>query len=190
MASIVGIVNRGLIAIGADPITALGDGSNNANAAGAVYAQARDELLRAHPWNFAMARARPAKLAAAPEFGFAHAFQLPADWLRTVALTADPGGRHALRHKHEGRTVLADAETVHLRYVRRVEDPNVMDPLFRTALALKLAMEVADRVAHSETKVGRVAEQLERAVRLAKAVDGMEDHPDRLPAGSWTGVRG
>lgn len=47
------IVNLGLVRLGATRITSLSDGSNNANEANAIYTLIRDEVLRAHPWNFA-----------------------------------------------------------------------------------------------------------------------------------------
>lgn len=48
------IVNLALVRIGAKRITSLTDGSRNANEANAIYALVRDEVLRAHEWNFAI----------------------------------------------------------------------------------------------------------------------------------------
>jgi hypothetical protein len=47
------IVNKALIRLGAKTITALNDGSNNANVANEIYADTRDDLLRTHEWGFA-----------------------------------------------------------------------------------------------------------------------------------------
>lgn len=189
MASIVGICNRALTAIGADTVTALTDGSNNANACNEVYEDARDELLRAHPWNFAVARAKLGRLADAPTFGFRYAYQLPADWLRSVSAHGSADGAGTARHKHEGSTIQSDAEDIYLRYIRRVTDTNRMDSMFRTALSFRVALDVADRVTHTETKVARVAQQFEKALRAAKSVDSQEDQPDIVPAGSWITAR-
>lgn len=189
MASIVDICNRALIAIGADTITALTDGSNNAHACNDVYESARDELLRLHPWNFAVARSRLGRLAEAPVFGFRFAYQLPSDWIRTLSVHGDDTGGVTVAYRQEGRTLHADAAALYLRYICRVSDPNRMDPLFRTALSLRIALDVTDRVSHSESKVARVARQFERALRAAKAVDSQEDRPDALPTPSWLAVR-
>ena len=50
------IVNVALRKIGATAITALDDGSTNANIAQDLYDEIRDSLLRSHPWNFATKR--------------------------------------------------------------------------------------------------------------------------------------
>ena len=47
------IVNLALVRLGASRITALTDGSRNANEANAIYSLIRDEVLRSHPWSFA-----------------------------------------------------------------------------------------------------------------------------------------
>lgn len=51
------IVNMALVRIGANTIESLSDGSRNANAANEVYELLRNELLKAHLWNFATRRA-------------------------------------------------------------------------------------------------------------------------------------
>lgn len=189
MASIVGLCNRALVAIGAETITAITDGGNNANACNEVYEDARDEMLRAHPWNFAVARAKLGRLAEAPAFGFRYAYQLPSDWLRTISVHGDEAGVATVRHKHEGRAIHSDAADIYLRYIRRITDVNMMDAMFRTALSIRIALDVVDRVAHSESKVARVAKQFEQALRAAKSVDSQEDQPDEIPAGSWIAAR-
>ena len=47
------IVNLALVRLGATRITALNDGTKNANEANAIYSLIRDEILRDHPWSFA-----------------------------------------------------------------------------------------------------------------------------------------
>ena len=48
------IANLALVRIGAERITSLTDGSRNANEINAVFTLIRDEVLRSHPWNFAI----------------------------------------------------------------------------------------------------------------------------------------
>src|SRR5690606_5587709 len=85
MADITGICNSALAKIGAARITGLAEGSRNAGLCAELYDKCRDDLLRAHSWNFAAARAKLARAAEAPAFGPAHAYVLPADWIRCVA---------------------------------------------------------------------------------------------------------
>ena len=192
MADVVGICNSALAKIGAARIVSLTEGSKNANVCAEQYDKLRDDLLRGHAWNFAIRRAKLARLAEAPAFGFARAYQLPADWLRTVAVQDDadetPGAR--LRYRIEGRRLLSDAEAVYLRYVARVTDPNAMPPDFREALAALLGRELAVPLAQSVNLQQVLDEQFRRRLRRARSVDAVEDFPDDLPPGRWVAVRG
>lgn len=51
------IVNIALVRLGANTISSLAESTRNAVAANKVWANARDEVLEAHPWNFATRRA-------------------------------------------------------------------------------------------------------------------------------------
>src|SRR3546814_4634282 len=84
MADVTGICNSALAKIGAARITALGEASRNASLCAELYDKCRDDLLRAHSWNFATARAKLARADTAPAFGPAYAYALPADWIRCV----------------------------------------------------------------------------------------------------------
>lgn len=109
MASEVEICNSALIKLGDDTITSLTDDSKRARLCNAQFARLRDEVLRAHPWNFAIRRASLAKLSQAPAFEFAAAFRLPEDpYCLRVLLLFDgsaPQGISRHRWKIEGRTL-------------------------------------------------------------------------------------
>ncbi len=117
MASIVGICNSALIKLGASTILSLTEGSKNANLCNEQYEKLRDDLLRAHPWNFAAARQKLARLADAPAFGFAYAYQLPAAFLRAIEVSGNDSGRGGAAYKIEGRTIcaLGDAAAMPVR---------------------------------------------------------------------------
>src|SRR3546814_12782163 len=102
MADVTGICNSALAKIGAARITALGEASRNASLCAELYDKCRDDLLRAHSWNFATARAKLARADTAPAFGPASAYALPADWIWPVtAPDIAHGGAH-LAHQDEG----------------------------------------------------------------------------------------
>ncbi len=189
MASTVGICNSALIKLGATTIMSLTEGSRNANLCLEQYEKLRDDLLRAHNWNFAIMRARLARLSSAPAFGFAHAWQLPTDWLRTVAVFDSPAGAGAVRYRIEGRRILADAEALWLRYVARIEDPNEMDASFREALAWRLAVDFAVPIAQSSTALRDAEEGFRSALVRARSVDAIEDFPEAPPESDWVAMR-
>jgi hypothetical protein len=185
MASVVGICNSALVKLGATRIVSLTEGSKNANLCSEQFAKIRDDLLRGHSWNFAMARAKPAQLDASPAFGFDHAFQLPASFMRAVTVHPDDGGRAPVAYKIEGRQLLADSSEIYLRFVSQVTDPNVMDPAFRETLAWALAFDLAIPITQSSTTREQMAHGLRDALSKAKSVDAIEDFPETTPDTAW-----
>lgn len=189
MASTAGICNSALIKLGATTIMSLTEGSRNANLCLEQYDKLRDDLLRAHAWNFATRRAKIARLTAEPAFGFAHAYQLPSDWLRTIAVHDNDGGSGTARYRIEGRRILSDAENIWVKYIGRVDDANEMDPAFREALAWKLAIDLAVPITQSTTALREAEEGFRRALIKARSVDAIEDFPDTMPESDWVALR-
>jgi len=189
MSDVTGICNSALAKIGAARITALDEGSKNASLCAELYERCRDDLLRAHTWNFATARAKLARQAEAPVFGYAYAYALPADWIRSVAAHGDEGGKSALIYRIEASSLLCDAEDVYLRYIRRVENANSMPADFREALACLLARELAVPIAQSNTLEEKLEARFRTRLRRARTTDGLEDQPEPMPVGAWAAVR-
>lgn len=189
MADVTGLCNSALAKVGAARITALDEGSKNANLCAELYERCRDDLLRAHSWNFATARAKLAKLSETPVFGFSAAFALPADWIRSVAAYGHEDGIGPLEFKIEGDALLSDADEVFLRYIRRVEDVNLMPADFREALSSLLARELAVPIAQSNTLEEKLEGRYRTRLRRARTTDGLEDRADPLPLGAWAAVR-
>lgn len=184
MASVVGICNRALSKLGAIRITSLEDESKEARACSAAYEDVRDAVLRDHPWNCATVRASLAKLAAAPDWGFANQYQWPADCLGIHEVDT------TLAWKVEGRRILTDAGApLRIRYAQAVTDPNQFDAAFREALAARLATEMAEELTQSRTVDEKLARRLARQYARAKIVDGQEGTPDTLPEDSWIEAR-
>lgn len=189
MASIVGICNSALIKLGASTIMSLIEGSKNANLCNEQFDKLRDELLRAHNWNFATARAKLAQLTDAPAFGFDHAYQLPSDWLRVVSVHDSNTGRGAVEYKIEGRTLLSSADEIYLRYIKCVTDPNEMDAGFREVLSWKLAADLALPITQSSTALGEMRDGLRVSLIKARGVDAFEDYPESMPESDWVSGR-
>jgi hypothetical protein len=82
--STVGIVNLGLLRIGAKIISAMDENSPNAIKANAVYPYLLDEVLQVKDWRFAKTRLQLAVIATTPGYAYQYAYALPADFLRLV----------------------------------------------------------------------------------------------------------
>ena len=189
MASEVGICNSALSKIGAKNITALSEGSKNANVCNVQYAKLRDRLLRLHTWNFATARIKLARLSSTPAFEFDYEYQLPTGWLRTVSVHDNDQGLGLVSYKIEGLKVLTNTTEAYLRYIRRVEDPNDMSADFREALATMIARDIAIPIAQSNSLEEKMEARFLSAFRQAKSTDAIEDRSEQLPRGSWIEAR-
>lgn len=191
MSSEVEICNSALSKIGTtNRIASLTEGSTNATACNGQYAKVRDKLLRAHHWNFAMTRAKLARLADAPVYEFDYGYQLPSDWIRMVAVHDNDAGTGQALYRIEGRKLLCNADGIWIKYVARVTDPNDMPADFRETLASLLAVELALPIAQSNTIRTLMLDQFRRDLIQAKSTDSIEDYPPSMPEGSWVTERG
>ena len=158
MASETEVINMALGRIGAKRISDFDDtDEDNLQSVQARlhYAQTRDALLRSHWWRFARTRKRLSANATAPDFEYSYAFDLPNDflreWLPPWEDNSEVQGRTRYSYSLEGKQLLSDESTMRLRYIRRVEDVAVFDPLFTEVLVLQLALKFVMPIAKDKT---------------------------------------
>lgn len=189
MASEVEICNAALQKLGAQRITALTDNSVNARACSACFDRLRLAELRKNPWSFAITRATLAADATSPAFGRANSFTLPSDFLRLLS----PYPEDNLSSRDwlvEGRAIVTDESApLYIRYMADVSDPNTMDPLFRDALAARMAMEMCEEITQSNTKRQLAAADYDMAITDAKKTNAIEKLPQKSPDDTWITVR-
>jgi len=176
------LLNDALGQIGAARITAIDDGSINANHCQTFYPALRRGLLRSHHWNFAEARVQLAQDAVGPVFEYTFSYTLPADLLKmkeynginldtsTVELT------YLWRmFKVEGRKLLSNDGEVKIVYVQDVTDPNLWDAIFYQTIAAWLASKLASAIS-KDAKLSQalLIEATRVLLPLALAVDGQE----------------
>ena len=149
------VCNVALRLVGAKTVTSLSDGSDNAGVLDDIYTETRDDLLSSHPWNFATKRVQLARISTAPAFEFDYAYALPSDWLRTVSVHDNDAGHGTVLYRAEqvaGQSaIVSSSDSIYLRYVSRVTDPNLMSSDFRRALALSLARDISIPLSVSNT---------------------------------------
>lgn len=189
MANKVDIANQGLLLLGASQITNFNDGSPNANRVKLVYNDTRDSLLRAYPWKFATKLVQITEEATAPIFGRAHSYKLPGDYLKLLPPYPEDNWE-MLDWIVEGNFISTDCSSpLDVRYTRRVEDPDCMDVSFRKALSALLAVELAEPITQSNSKLNNVAAIFERRIGEAKKASAFEKVNHLPPMDSWISVR-
>lgn len=177
MATGVSICSNALLMLGAQTINDFSDPVDRAKIAANLYPIIRDDLLRTHPWNCTIKRVLLAPDATPPAFGYANQFELPADFLRV--LEVGQAGQQ-IDYLVEGRSILADATSVELRYVYLNEVENTWDASLVGLLTLAMACAMAYPITQSSALQAAFEQKLAMAKKVARAVDGQEDPPQTL----------
>lgn len=190
MASVVGICNRGLQKLGANRISSLTDeNSKNARACNACYEDLRDAELRAHSWNFAIDRVSLAADSEAPTFGRTNAFQLPSDFLKLLEPYPEYNYNSIEWQVEGGKIYTDDTAPLNIRYIKKITNPDLMDPLFREALATKIAFELCEEITQSNTKKEALRQDYKMAISVARKANAIERVALILPEDEWLSAR-
>jgi hypothetical protein len=154
------------------------------------YDDARREVLRSHPWGFAIKRISLASLATDPDFEFEKQYKLPNDFIRLVAVYGvDPTemsfGTTWIREDEfnysieDGKILCNEASPLKIKYIYDNENVARYDPLFVTALSLLLASKMAYETSGNRGLVSDILAEYDRAMVNAKSVDG-QDRPSSV----------
>lgn len=179
------ICNSALIKVGGARITSLADTSKEGLLCNERYEKCRDELLRSHPWNFALKRASPAADGTAPTWGYTYRYAMPADCLRVFRME-DNG----IEWKSEGRYILTDEPgPLNILYIAQITDTSKFDPMFAEALSLRLAADIAYAMTNSAAMQENMWNAYLKMVAQARSMDGQEGTPEAIEAESWLDSR-
>jgi len=198
MASDVEIINRGLQSIGAKRIQSRAEDSKNARESNFAYDPLRLALLRKRRWGFAKKRKQLAKSTTAPVFGPLNAFPLPSDYLYLI--TPDPRRRGGdafdndweIESIDDKPAIVTDfGDPLSIVYIADITDANAMDPLFREALSMYIAWQLAEPITQSNTKVKTAKQNFKDAMADAGQRNAFERGTvDIAPEDEWIAVRG
>jgi len=184
MASVVEICNRALILLGSDTISSISEDTKPAKLCNIVYPQIRQDLIRSHPWNFAMKRTVLASTGTAPSFEYDYTFNLPSDCLR-VWQVYDPDSSYKL----EARTLVSNDDAIDLKYIADITDTTKWDSVFVSMVVYKLAIDICFGLTGSTTMIPVLTDQFNRLKAEAKLYDAQEESPDLFDRGSWLDSR-
>ena len=174
----VALCARALIKIGAAPITSFNDGTAESEIASALYATTRDALLSAYPWSFASGQIALTQLEDAPIADYAHAFQLPNDYLRAISAGSGSRGR-GLTYRIARGALHTNASAAVLTYIFR-PDESEFPPFFVQALIAKLASEFTIPVTESTTRAETHFRLAQAEFERARQIDAQQDTPNRI----------
>ena len=191
------LVNISLTMLGQQPIAALTESTNRAVMANARYADVRDTVLRAHPWNCAIKRASCTKLSRTPTYGYTNTFAVPADFVRMVDLE-DPTQRYSIEAGNAGDTdsghsntvIVSDATEMKIRYIYRVTAVNLMDDTLKHAIATKLASDLALALTGDSGKEQFLIQKYQQTLMQAQWEDSVQHNTtETIHGGLWLEAR-
>jgi hypothetical protein len=112
-----------------------------------------------------------------PQYKWSYKYQLPEDFLRLREVYEDESTDEAdERYEIEGKTILTDYDTLNIKYVKKVTDPDEFEPLFRETLVLRLAMKVIPTLAGTKSPelVADIRDELFRTEGRARCIAAQE----------------
>ena len=183
------IANMALTMLGQQKITSLGSSNNRAVMANQRYADVRDSVLRAHPWNCAIKRDKLAKSAVVPDWGYTTTFTLPSDFVRLVDIE-DPTQKYSIEAGNQGATdvvvLLSDANEMNIRYVYQLTDVTKMDHTLKHAIAVRLAAELASVLTGDSGKEQFLTQKYQSILVQAQWEDSAEHNTtETIHGGLW-----
>jgi len=202
MATIVRVCNLALAHVGAYPIQALTDATKEAQKCSLFFGNARDEVLRAFPWNWSTKRVDLALLTSTYA-GWTYAYAYPTDCLRAREIYDPTGARisdYALSQSEQldraqssnskiefevasdstgdARVILCEVTNAKLIYTARITNPNMYDTMFIRSLALRLAVDLVAPLKADVMKEQQLEERYYRSIQGAQAQNANEHQKD------------
>ena len=182
------VANLALQKLGAAEIVSMDEDTRERRAISRCYTMLRDRELRAHNWNFSIRRKVLAPSSVAPLFEFAKAFPLPSDCLRPLPPSRDVDW--TIEYHEGSKHILTNEGTViYLRYVSRITDETLFDPLFADMLACKIAWHCCEEITQSNQKKADIEKEYKDAKAEAKRMNAFEQATPQEPEPPWLTAR-
>lgn len=195
-ASPIAICNLALEHVGAGKISSFYDGTAESSLCERTYDQCRMKVLTDAEWTFAVARRQIAKSIETPEFGYSSKFSKPADCLQVLQVygkddvaNSPDSNPNALEWELESGYILADANTIMVRYIRNVEDANAFSPAFASTLSAYMAYMMANPLSASRNIKNDCFTLYKQELEQAKSSDAIQGRTKRVRSSLLVGAR-
>jgi len=179
MISSVDICNLALTKLGQDTIVALTQESETARRCNILYDRVRDQVLREHTWSFATKIEALAELANESVLGWEYLYLMPSNCLRVIKVydegDTDTNNYDKLLSPDTNTHVIAtNLYQAYMKYIKKIEDPNLFDTLFINAFVAKLAAELSLVITGNSSLMASFIQEYNAFIAQAKAIDAQE----------------
>jgi hypothetical protein len=132
-----------------------------------------------------------ARISEAPLFGYAYAYQLPQNSLRVLGLLSVTSGiiDPTLAYAVEGRQLLTDQASASIKYIEDITNLQILDSRCCSALASRLAAEVAIHLTASPAIKKQMMDEYHYELSVARSIDAQENPPDVYETNDWMDAR-
>jgi len=180
------ICNSALIKAGSEKITSLADNNKRAITVSTQYPIIRDMLLYHYPFKFSLERTILTVDPTPPAFGWLYRFELPSDCLRPLEVDDCP----YTKWTREGNYILTNGnEDLKLKYIKRVTDTDLFDPMFVEVLALYLAFDISFQLTQSSTFQEKLDARVNEMLRSCRSYSAQQGIPMEWIINAFTSAR-
>ncbi len=189
------IINRALLKLGEPPVSSLNDAAFG-RSYDIIYNDVKDLLLSSYPWRFAVEIKPLPKLE--EKYNGKFMYRLPQDCLlllqvfgtENIMLNDETVGYAGRNYELTNNCVVTEADGgVRAEYVRIVDDDGRFPPLFREAVAAKVAAELAMRLKHSLTLKQAMESEFLSLIKQAELNNEIMKDVELMPENSWVMIR-
>lgn len=187
MTSKTDICNRALIKLGKDTIRNIDtDESQAGTLCRAVYDTMLTEVLRQFEWNFAIVRQTLNRdMSDDPLFEWSYRFILPT----IPQLVKILGVENNVPFKIEGEFLVTNSDTINLKYIGKIADPNKYDVSFQETLSLAIAKEICFTMTSQTTLKDNLTKEYLFSLQNAKDANYNDTNEIPIQNNSWTNAR-
>lgn len=158
----------------------------------ACYDEMLDEVLGAHPWDFAKDLQELTAEGTAPAFGYARRYRIPKGnpyWIRAHMLDDKTYPPESEWEEVSGFIHTDEAEPLRMIGIKRVTDPALFSSYFVNTLAHRLAMQIGPALGVPDTRLAEIEKAYEKLLMNARSIDGQTGQPGPPDDGEFIAAR-
>lgn len=184
----VSICNSALAKVGKQAITSLSDTTISAALCNQLYNVKRRELLRSHPWKFALKRQTLSASTVDPVWGLTYAYPLPSDCLRVLDVEDNDVEWRVEQHE-SALAVITDNASCKILFIQDVENTSLFDANFDEALALSIAMDLAIPLTAQNSLMDSLERRFRAVLAQARSFSAQQGSVQSVQAEQWLVAR-